>query len=45
MHWFRVAVLALVVAACAGCGDSSSGSKEEKPLPGNRIPGGAGGKK
>lgn len=40
MQRLRVVLFALLAGWGVGCGDSSSGSKEEKPLPGKRIPGG-----
>lgn len=38
MRRVRVALLALFAALGIGCGDTSTGSKEGKPLPANRIP-------
>jgi hypothetical protein len=37
MRLFRLSVLVLVVGLGGGCG-GSSGPKEEKPLPANRVP-------
>jgi hypothetical protein len=38
MRRVRVALVAVIAAVAVGCGDTSTGSKEEKPLPANRIP-------
>lgn len=45
MRRVRVALVAVFAAVAVGCGDTSTGSKEEKPLPANRIPKAGGAKK